>query len=94
MLKNKAPNGHKKTPADGTTGVLTFYRNNIPYRSGDLDIDCVHAFFALFGFESDRIAFADLVDQTADVYENFLPGGVVHNKAKTFGFIEELDGSF
>ena len=59
-------------------------------RLGDLDIYCVHSFFATLGIESDLIAFADVVDQTGDVYKNFLLGGIVNNEAKSFGFIEEL----
>lgn len=78
-----------------TVGVLRhFYQSNVRVRSGDLDIHCIHAFFALFGFKSDSVPFADFVNQAADVDENFLPGGSVNNETKTFGLIEELDGSF
>ncbi len=59
-------------------------------RLGDLDIYCVHSFFATFRVEGNLITFADVVDQTGDVYKNFLLGGVVYNEAKSFGFIEEL----
>ena len=62
-------------------------------RLGDLDIYCIHSFFAALGVERDLVAFADVVDQPGDVYENFLLGGVVYNEAKSFGFIEKLDSS-
>ena len=59
-------------------------------RLGNLDIHCVHAFLAAGGVVIDNVAFANVVDQTRDVYENFLFGGVVNDEAKTFGFVEEL----
>lgn len=59
-------------------------------RLSDLDIYCVHAFFAARGAVGDDISFADIVNQASDVHENFLFGGVVNDEAKTFGLIEEL----
>ena len=62
-------------------------------RLGDLDVNCIHSFFAALGIERDFVAFTDVVDQTCDVNKNFLVGGAVDNKAKSLGFIEELNGS-
>lgn len=62
-------------------------------RLGDFDIHCIHSFFATLGAESDGIAFANVVDQSGDVDEDFLFRGVVNDEAKAFGFVEELDGS-
>lgn len=62
-------------------------------RLRDLDIYCVHASFAALCVERDFIAFANIVDQTSDVNKNFLVGGAVYDKSKTFGLIEELYGS-
>lgn len=59
-------------------------------RLGNFNIYCIHSFFATCEFESYNIAFADVVNQTTDVYKNFLFRGIVYNKAKSFGFIEEL----
>ena len=75
-------------PAGGSES----YDQNVPDRAGlgDLYIHCIHSFFAAFGSERDLVAFPDIVDQTRDVNEDFLFGGVVYNKAKAFGFIEEL----
>jgi hypothetical protein len=63
-------------------------------RLGDLDIHCVHAFFATLGLKRDGVTFADFVNQAANVNEDFLAGGRVNDKAEAFGLVEELDGSF
>lgn len=62
-------------------------------RLGETNINCVHAFFATLGFESDGVAFTDLVNQTSGVNKDFLTGSSLDDEAETFGFIEELDGS-
>ena len=59
-------------------------------RLGNFNIYCIHSFFATREFERNNVAFADVVDQTTDVYKNFLFRGVVYDEAKSFGFIEEL----
>lgn len=56
-------------------GVSESYCRDACSRLGELDIDSVQTFFALFGFESDGIAFADFINQTADVDKNFLARG-------------------
>ena len=85
------PIGHKKTP-DGR--IHREFRNSINQTSasrlGDFDIYCIHSFFAALRAEGDVIAFANVVDQTGDVDEDFLLGGAVGDKAEAFGFIEEL----
>ena len=40
-------------------------------RLGDLDVYCVHAFFATLGVEGHLITLTDDIDQTADVYKDF-----------------------
>jgi len=62
-------------------------------RLGNLDVYCVHAFFATLGVEGNLVAFTDDVHQTTDVYKDFFFRRVVHNKAKAFGFVEEFYGS-
>lgn len=63
---------------------------SVGLRLGNFDVDCVHAFFAASGVIVDDIAFANVVDETCSVYENFLFRGVVNDEAKAFGFIEEF----
>ena len=75
------------------TGGSEIYQSNALSRLRTFDIYCIHSFFATLGIIRDLIAFADVVDQPADVNKNFLFGGVVNNEAKTFGFIEKLYGS-
>ena len=85
----------KKTPAGlPPEPCTTEYRGKrLVAGSGNLDVHCIHAFFATLGFKRDRIALADFVNQTADVDEDFLPGGSVNNEPKAFGLIKELDSS-
>jgi hypothetical protein len=59
----------------------------------DFDIYCIHSFFATLCVERHDVAFANVVDQTANVNKDFLFRGVVNYEAKSFGFIEELYGS-
>jgi len=84
---------NKKTSDGCPPEVQKFYESNISNRLRNLDINCIHSFFARFGIESDVVAFADVVNQARDVHKNFLVRGVVNNKAKSFGFVEELYGS-
>ena len=56
----------------------------------NLHVYCVHAFFAALGAVVDDISFADVVDQTCYVHENFLFRGVINDKTKSFGFVEKL----
>ena len=56
----------------------------------NFNIYCIHSFFATLGVESDLVAFPDVVDQSGDVYKDFLLGGVVYDKTKSFGLVEEL----
>ena len=56
----------------------------------NFNIYCIHSFFATLGVESDLVAFPDVVDQAGDVYKDFLLGGVVYDKTKSFGLVEEL----
>ena len=58
-----------------------------------LDIYRVHAFFATLGIKGNNVAFAHIVHQAGDVHKNFFARAVVHNKAKAFGLIKELDRS-
>ena len=74
-------------------GSKFIYKMSFGRLFGDLDIYSVHSFFATLGVESDPVAFANVVDQTGDVYKNFLLGGVFNDEAKAFGFVEELYGS-
>ena len=62
-------------------------------RLGNLDIYCVHTFFATLGVKSDLVTFADNIHETTDVYKDFFFRRVVDNKAKAFGLIEEFYGS-
>lgn len=59
-----------------------------------LNVNCIHTFFAAGRFEGNYVTFTDFVHEAANVHENFLPGGAVDDEAKTFGFVEELYGSF
>lgn len=54
------------------------------------DIDCVHAFFATLCVERDGIAFANVVNQTANVNEDFFPGAGVNDESESLGVVEEL----
>jgi len=60
---------------------------------GDLHINCVHSFFSALGVERYRIAFANVVDETGYVNEDFFFRRVVNDKTKSFGFVEELYSS-
>ena len=60
---------------------------------GDLDVYCVHTFFATFSVESHLVALTDDVHQTADVYKDFFFRRVVDNKTKAFGLVEEFYSS-
>ncbi len=62
-------------------------------RLGDLDVYCVHAFFATLGVKGNLVTLADDVYQTTDVHKDFFFRRVVDNKAKAFGFVEEFYGS-
>jgi len=57
---------------------------------GESDINCIHAFFAASGFESDGIAFANFVDQATNVDKNFLFGRGVNDETKAFGGVEKF----
>ena len=59
-------------------------------RLGDFDINCIHAFFATSSVEVYNISFADVVDQTCCVNEDFLFSGVVNDESESFGFIEKF----
>jgi hypothetical protein len=82
----------QKNPPSTLGGDTTFYQKR-PCGLGKLDVDCVDAFFALFGFVGHGVAFADFVHQAACVYENLFRGRGIDNKTKAFGLIEELDSS-
>lgn len=62
-------------------------------RLGNLDVYCIHAFFATLSVEGNLVAFTDDVHQTTDVYKDFFLRRVVYNKAKAFGFVEEFYSS-
>ncbi len=62
-------------------------------RLGNLDVYCVHTFFATLGVKGDLVTLTDDVYQTADVYKDFFFRRVVDNKAKAFGFVEEFYSS-
>lgn len=61
--------------------------------SGQFDVYCGRAFFTVLNFKGYFVAIADLIDQAGGVYEDIAFGCIVHNKAETFGFIVELNGS-
>ena len=63
-------------------------------RLSELNINRIQAFFALLGLESDSVAFANLVNQTADVNKNFFARVWVDYETETFGFVEELNSSW
>lgn len=84
---------NKKTPDGCPPEVQKFYESKVLDRLRDFDVNCIHSFFAALGIERDFVAFTDVVDQTCDMNKNFLVRGVVNNKAKSLGFIEELNGS-
>lgn len=87
--------GFKTKNSAGLTGrVSAFYHSSVQMRLRTLNVNCIHAFFATCGFVRDCVAFANVVDKSGDVNENLLTGGAVDNESKTFGFIEELYGSF
>ena len=85
--------GNKKTSDGCPPEVQKFYESNVLNRLRNLDINCIHSFFATLSIESDVVAFADVVNQPRDMNKNFLVRGAVNNKAKSFGFVEELYGS-
>ena len=91
LLHNFA--GNKKTLTVFRQGFWIVLPND-QFRLSELNIDRIQAFFAFFCFESDNVSFANFVNQSADMNENFFVGGWVDNKTKAFGFIEELDSSF
>lgn len=59
-------------------------------RLGEPDVNCIHAFFSAGGFESNGVAFADFVNQTTHVDEDFFLGSGVNDKAKAFGGVEKF----
>lgn len=79
-----------KNPRQQLPEVQNLITEMCQIRLRDLHIHCIHSFFATCSFERDFVALTDVIDQTGDVDKNFLFRGVVYNKAKTFGFIEEL----
>lgn len=83
-------NVKRKTPAGFPAGVLTWYHFKCRVGLSQFNIDCVHAFFATLGVKSDGIAFANVVNQTANVNEDFFAGAGINNKTKTFSSIEKL----
>ena len=79
-----------KTPSrTNTTGGFPIQGYRISARY--LDIYRVHAFFATLGTKGDNVAFTYIVHQAGDMHKNFFARSVVHNKAKAFGLIKELD---
>lgn len=92
-LEGNAKIRNKKTPDGCPPEVQKFYESKVLDRLRDFDVNCIHSFFAALGIERDFVAFTDVVDQTCDMNKNFLVRGVVNNKAKSLGFIEELNGS-
>ena len=81
--------GTKKPPVDNHRR-LRILSIKYPIRLGDLDIYCIHSFFATLRVEGDLVPFADVVNQTGDVYKNLLLGGIVNNETKSLGFVEEF----
>jgi hypothetical protein len=87
------PFRNKKTPPENRWSHA-FYHSSVTMHLRALNVNCIHAFFATSCFIRNNVAFANIVDETRDMYEYLLASGAVNDKTKTFGFVEELYGSF
>ena len=69
FIAEKDKKRHKKTPTVARRSFFSY--RQMSRRLCELYIDSVQAFFTLLGVERDHVAFADFVNQTADVNKNF-----------------------
>ena len=56
----------------------------------NLYIHCIQTFTAILHFECYIVVFTDLVDNTANVYENIFATIIWLDETETIGFIKEL----